>query len=148
MIFEPSLELCLISPSAVMIQKALFDTVGIFDEHLPACEDYDMWLRITCQYPVDLIETPLILKRGGHADQLSKSAGLDRYRIQSLVKLISSGRLTKSQYGAVVCRLIDKCAIYAAGCRKRGRVAEARSYETLAERFMKASECRQRTDDR
>ena len=133
MIFERSLGLCLVSPSAVMIQKPLFDVVGAFDENLPACEDYDLWLRISCRYPVHLIDTPLILKRGGHEDQLSKAPGLDRFRIQSLEKIISSGRLTESQYRAAFRKLRDKCVIYAGGCRKRGRRAEAKSYEMLAE---------------
>ena len=82
-IFEPSLALCLVSPSAVMIRKTLFDSVGLFDEDLPACEDYDLWLRVSCRYPVFLIDEPLLIKRGGHADQLSKAAGLDKYRIQA-----------------------------------------------------------------
>ncbi len=137
MIFERSLGLCLVSPSAVMIRKSLFDVVGVFDEDLPACEDYDLWLRISCRYPVDLIDRPLIIKRGGHADQLSKAAGLDRFRIQALRKIIGSERLTVSQYRAAVSTLQDKCAIYAGGCRKRGREAEAKTYEALAERCRK-----------
>jgi glycosyltransferase involved in cell wall biosynthesis len=133
MIFERSLGLCLVSPSAVMIQKTLFDAVGAFDENLPACEDYDLWLRISCRYPVHLIDTPLIIKRGGHGDQLSKAPGLDRFRIQSLEKIIESGRLTETQNHAAACILRDKCAIYAGGCRKRGREADATYYEALAE---------------
>jgi glycosyltransferase involved in cell wall biosynthesis len=133
MIFELSLGLCLVSPSAVMIQKTLFDAVGAFDENLPACEDYDLWLRISCRYPVHLIDTPLIIKRGGHGDQLSKAPGLDRFRIESLEKIIESGRLTEAQNHAAACILRDKCAIYAGGCRKRGREAEAVYYEILAE---------------
>lgn len=133
MIFERSLGLCLISPSAVMIKKPLFDAVGVFDENLPACEDYDLWLRVSCRYPVHLIDTPLIMKRGGHGDQLSKAAGLDRFRIQSLGKIIESGQLTESQYRAAVTTLQDKCTIYAGGCRKRGREAEAKYYEALTE---------------
>jgi len=96
-IFEQSLYLCLVSPSAVMIKQNLFEEVGMFDESLPACEDYDMWLRVSCRYPVFLIDTPLIIKRGGHADQLSRSSGLDRYRIQSLKKIIESNLLTDEQ---------------------------------------------------
>ena len=141
MIFERSLGLCLVSPSAVMIQKKLFDAVGVFDENLPACEDYDLWLRISSRYPVHLIDTPLIIKRGGHEDQLSKAPGLDRFRIQSLEKIISSGRLTESQNRAAVRKIRDKCVIYAGGCRKRGRRAEAKLYEMLAEKY-------RMTDDR
>jgi hypothetical protein len=133
MIFERSLELCLVSPSAVMIQKNLFNAIGVFDENLPACEDYDLWLRISSRYPIDLIDIPLTIKRGGHEDQLSRAAGLDRFRIQSLEKIILSGQLTQSQYRTAVRKLRDKCVIYAGGCRKRGRWAEAESYETLAE---------------
>ena len=131
MIFKPSLALCLVSPSAVMIRKTLFDTVGLFDESLPACEDYDLWLRVSCRYPVFLIDEPLIIKRGGHEDQLSKAAGLDKYRIQSLKKLIESGPLTESQKHAAIKTLQEKSTIYAGGCRKRGREDEAKYYEEL-----------------
>jgi glycosyltransferase involved in cell wall biosynthesis len=135
MIFERSLALCLVSPSAVMIKKSLFGTVGIFDEHLPACEDYDLWLRISCRYPVHLIETALIIKRGGHDDQLSKATGLDKYRIQSLVKIIDSDLLTPRQYQAALITLKEKCEVYAGGCRKRGREEEAKYFDLLAGKY-------------
>jgi glycosyltransferase involved in cell wall biosynthesis len=124
MIFEKSLALCLVSPSAVMMKRSLFEEVGLFDEDLPACEDYDLWLRISWRYPVDLIETPLIIKRGGHTDQLSKAPGLDKFRIQSLKKIIERGQLE-----------LAKCDIYAGGCRKRGKNDEARYYEELADSY-------------
>jgi GT2 family glycosyltransferase len=135
MIFEPSLSLCLISPSAVMMKCSLFDEVGLFDEELPACEDYDLWLRVSCRYPVYLIDTPLIVKRGGHEDQLSRSPGLDKYRIKAIIKIIKSHLLSKRQHRAAVRTLKEKCAIYASGCRKRGRVDEAEHYEALAKRY-------------
>ena len=135
MIFEPSLALCLVSPSAVMMRRRLFDEVGLFDEELPACEDYDLWLRVSCRYPVYLIDTPLIVKRGGHEDQLSRSPGLDKYRIASLKNIVESDLLSEAQYRAAVKTLKEKCAIYAAGCRKRGRVDEAEYYEELMKRY-------------
>jgi len=135
MIFEKSLALCLVSPSAVMMRRSLFDEVGLFDEDLPACEDYDLWLRLSWRYPVHLIETPLIIKRGGHADQLSKAPGLDKYRIQSLKKIIESGYLDGDSGKAAVQTLQEKCAIYAGGCRKRGKADEAEYYEELAVKF-------------
>lgn len=134
MIFEPSLELCLVSPSAVMIRRELFDEVGLFDESLPACEDYDLWLRISCRYPVHLIDTPLTIKRGGHSDQLSRSPGLDKYRIKSLNNIIESNLLSETQRRAAIHTLREKCRIYADGCRKRGRIEEAADYEKLAKR--------------
>lgn len=125
MIFERSLQLCLVSPSAVMMRRELFDTLGRFDQRLPACEDYDLWLRISCRYPIYRIDTPLIVKRGGHADQLSRAPGLDRYRIQSLTRLIRSQALSPEQAAVAVAMLVRKTAIYANGCRKRGRTQEA-----------------------
>jgi len=136
MIFERSLALCLVSPSAVMIKKSLFDAVGVFDERLPACEDYDLWLRVSCRYPVHLMNTPLIIKRGGHDDQLSKAAGLDKYRIQSLMKIIDSDLLTPQQYKAAVITLKQKSEVYAGGCRKRGREEEAEYFSALAEKYL------------
>jgi glycosyltransferase involved in cell wall biosynthesis len=135
MIFEPSLALCLVSPSAVMIRRNLLEIVGNFDETLPACEDYDLWLRISCRFPVYRIDTPLIIKRGGHEDQLSASIGLDRFRIKAIKKIMESGFLSKDQYAAAVKTLKEKCNIYAAGCRKRGREEEALFYTSLSERF-------------
>jgi glycosyltransferase involved in cell wall biosynthesis len=135
MIFKPSLELCLVSPSAVMIQRSLLDRVGEFDETLPACEDYDLWLRISCRFPVHLIDAPLIIKRGGHDDQLSRGAGLDKFRIKAIEKIIKSGILSDDQYRAAVKTLKKKCDIYAAGCRKRGREEEALYYAKLADQY-------------
>jgi glycosyltransferase involved in cell wall biosynthesis len=135
MIFKPSLKLCLVSPSAVMIRRRLFDRVGGFDETLPACEDYDLWLRISCRFPIHLIDTPLIVKRGGHDDQLSKGAGLDKFRIKAIKKIIKSGLLSEDQHRAAVKTLKKKCAIYAAGCRKRGRTDEAGYYESLSKKY-------------
>jgi len=70
-IFASSLERCMVSPSTVMLKRSLLDEVGLFDESLPACEDYDLWLRIACRYPIHLIKTFLAVKEGGHPDQLS-----------------------------------------------------------------------------
>ena len=52
----PSLELCLVSPSAVMLRRDLFERIGGFDENFPVCEDYDLWLRIAARFgaPPDL----------------------------------------------------------------------------------------------
>ena len=135
MIFERSLDLCLVSPSAVMVRRELFEKVGLFDESLPACEDYDLWLRVGCRFPVHLIDKPLTIKRGGHEDQLSRQSSLDRYRIRSLVKLIEADRLTLPQRNAAVIALREKCAVYANGCLKRGRLAEALHVTAISRKY-------------
>ena len=135
MIFKNSLDLCLVSPSAVMMNRNIFDDIGLFDETLPACEDYDLWLRISYRYPIHLMDTPLIIKRGGHDDQLSRMPGLDKYRITAIKKVIDNNRLSSDQLKAAVAALIEKCNIYSGGCLKRGRKSEAAYYTDLADEY-------------
>lgn len=135
MIFFESLSLCLVSPSAVMMRKKFFDIVGLFDEDLPSCEDYDLWLRTSVSHPIYLVDIPLVEKRGGHPDQLSARPGLDRYRIASLQKLLDMPELSLEQRDAVIRTLCQKTRIYAAGCRKRGKTEEARQYEKILKAF-------------
>lgn len=127
-IFLQSLERCLVSPSAVMLHRRLFEEIGGFDETLPAAEDYDLWLRVAWRYPVGLVPEPLLIKRGGHADQLSRQRGLDRFRIQALVKLLQERDLPPRYREAARQTLVQKCRIYAQGCEKRGKLDEARWY--------------------
>ena len=89
-IFEKCIPLCIISPSSAMMRRTLFSKVGLFDEALPVCEDYDFWLRVSARFPIFFINRKLIIKRGGHPDQLSqRSWGNDRYRVMALEKLLS-----------------------------------------------------------
>jgi glycosyltransferase involved in cell wall biosynthesis len=131
-IFVPSLKLCLVSPSAVMVRRSLLDEVDLFDEAFPVCEDYDLWLRVSCKYPIHLLNKDLVIKEGGAPDQLSKSLmGMDRFRIKSLVKIIESGCLIARQRNAALRELRAKCEVYGKGCMKRGKKEEGEYYLQL-----------------
>jgi glycosyltransferase involved in cell wall biosynthesis len=132
-IFLPSLERCMVSPSAVVLHRRLLSDHGGFDEDLPAAEDYDLWLRLAWRYEVGLVEAPLVVKRGGHEDQLSSQWGIDRFRIQALVKLLRETDLPETYHRATRRMLAVKCAIYAQGCEKRERYQEAEYYRELGE---------------
>lgn len=135
-IFEKCLPLCVISPSAAVIKRSIFDELGLFDTSLPACEDYDMWLRICAIHPVLYVEHPILRKYGGHDDQLShKYWGMDRFRIVALDKALKSNSLSDSQALNARTMLRKKALIYAKGARKHGRPDEAFDYETLASQF-------------
>jgi glycosyltransferase involved in cell wall biosynthesis len=128
-IFEPSLKRCLVSPSAVMLKRSLLDEIGLFDESFPVCEDYDLWLRVSCRHPVHLIDEALVVKEGGVLDQLSRSRpGLDRFRIQAILKVMTSSVLTKEQAMAALQELSMKCRIYGQGCLRRGKRGEGEYY--------------------
>jgi glycosyltransferase involved in cell wall biosynthesis len=133
-LFFPSLERCMVSPSAVLLYRRLIELHGGFDEDLPAAEDYEMWLRLSWRYEIGLVSEPLVIKRGGHADQLSGQWGIDRYRIRALLKLLQDPELPASEAEAVRRVLARKCAIYAQGCEKRGKIAEADLYRSLGTR--------------
>jgi glycosyltransferase involved in cell wall biosynthesis len=130
-IYLQSLKRCCISPSAVVLDRKLLEEHGGFDEALPAAEDYDLWLRLTWRHEVGLLPEPLVIKRGGHADQLSRLWGLDRYRIRALEKVLQEAELPARCAAAARRVLAAKCAIYAQGCEKRGRMAEALAYRNL-----------------
>ena len=119
-IFEKALPLCVISPSSVLVERSLFDEVGFFDESLPACEDYDLWLRVCARFPVLFVDEPLIVKYGGHEDQLSRRHwGMDRFRIQALRKILAQRDLPIGYRRAAEAMLARKLEIFTRGARKR-----------------------------
>jgi glycosyltransferase involved in cell wall biosynthesis len=125
-IFEQMLPLCAISPSSILMDRVVLQTCGDFDESLPACEDYDLWLRITSRFQVLFLETPYVFKTGGHKDQLSRSIpGLDRFRVQALARALRDCPLTPTQRKLTEEMMVKKASIFAKGCEKRGKHQEA-----------------------
>jgi glycosyltransferase involved in cell wall biosynthesis len=130
---DRSLDLCLISPSCVMFTRSLWDELGPFDESLPACEDYSLWLRVGARHPVGLLPEPLVVKTGGHADQLSRRIiGLDLYRVYAMIDLLRSMTLGAEQRALVAAALRERVRLYAQGCIKHGKDEEAVRVRELA----------------
>ena len=124
-IFDKCLDICRISPSSIIFQKNIINEVGWFDENLSICEDYDLWLRITANFKILFIDKPLVIKYGGHSDQLSKSVnGIEAYRIKSLENLLSNTRLIKDYKRLTIEMLITKLRIYKKGLLKRQKSNE------------------------
>lgn len=135
-IFRACLPRCVISPSASILHQSLFEEFGNFDETLPACEDYDLWLRICATESVAFVPTPQIEKYGGHEDQLSHQHwGMDRFRIQALEKIIGVGRLDTGDHAAARETLVRKAQILSTGARKRSNPERAQYYQAKANRY-------------
>jgi glycosyltransferase involved in cell wall biosynthesis len=118
-LFERSLNMCLISPSSALIRRDIFDQIGLFDTTLPACEDYDLWLRICISHDTTFVPQPLTIKYGGHNDQLSKKYwGMDRFRITSLIKLLNNHNISQNQTKSVLKTLSQKMSILEKGAIK------------------------------
>lgn len=118
-IFEHCIPRCIVSPSAVMIRRSVFDKIGLFDEEMPACEDYDLWLRASLRYQIVTLPDPLIIKRGGHEDQLSRQRGLDIWRIYALQKVLKNAEVDPRMKKTLQKDIDRRTKIVTEGARKR-----------------------------
>ncbi|MBV1870203.1 MAG: glycosyltransferase [Gammaproteobacteria bacterium] len=130
-IWHHCLQRCLITPSAILIKKSVYQELGGFDERMLACEDYDLWLRLSRHFPVGLSPYQGVIKHGGHEDQLSqRHRAMDRFRIYALIKSLNNEEDHACQL-ALHDILIKKITILILGARKRALNDEIRAYETL-----------------
>lgn len=134
-VLDKVLPLCLLSLSAALFRRELFEELGGFDDSLPVCEDYDLGIRIALKYPYHFIQTPLILKRGGHPDQLSKKYwGMDRWRLKVLEKALSLAVQPEDQE-LIKKEIQKKCQILIKGFQKRDKIEEANYYLKIKEKY-------------
>lgn len=146
-IFYHCLPRCVMSPSSILLHRSVIEEFGGFDTSLPVCEDYDLWLRITAHMDVLYIPEKLVVKHGGHADQLSRRFwGIDRYRIQALENLVCSGTLSGVQTRAVIKEMLRKIDIYVSGAQRRDRVHEVRRYAEKRVRYEQVMKKRSSSD--
>ncbi len=138
-IFRHCLPLCAISPSAAVIEKATLLSLGAFDPALPACEDYDLWLRLCHRFPVFYIDAPLITKYGGHEDQLSRRFEvMDRFRARALNRLLRQAPLDNDDFAAAESMLLQKLDILLEGARKHGNQALIDEFEPMRQTWSEA----------
>jgi glycosyltransferase involved in cell wall biosynthesis len=71
----------LVSPQTIVVKRECFEKAGLFDEHLPAMEDWEMALRLSKHYHFKYINEPLVLYYP-QSDSLSrnKSAVIQAYQ--------------------------------------------------------------------
>ena len=135
-IFDKCLDICCISPSSVLIHKSIFKKIGLFDENLPVCEDYDLWLRISAEFPILFLNEKLTIKFGGHSNQLSKKFwGMDRFRVRALENIIKKSSLPKKYKNMAKKTLEKKARIYLKGLKKRNKFKEISIYENKIKQY-------------
>ncbi|WP_281951107.1 glycosyltransferase family 2 protein [Nitrosophilus kaiyonis] len=132
-IFYDSLHLCLISPSAVAIKKELFDEVGLFREDFEVCEDYELWLRVTKKYPIGFSKEKMVIKYGGHQDQLSqKYFAMDRWRVKAMLPFCNDPKVKKVA--------LKKCEILINGAKKHKNLEILKEFEPILHSLRKENE--------
>ena len=135
--FKENLAYCNIAPSSTLIHKQIFQKVGLFDESLEVCEDYDLWLRIALKFDIALIDKKLITKFAGHDDQLSfKHWGMDRFRVIALEKLLQTTK-QHQKIEIIIQELEKKYALLLEGARKYGKIQSISYYKGKLEQFKK-----------
>ena len=136
-IFLENLSFCNIAPSSSLIHKSLLERVGVFDEELEVCEDYDLWLRIAINHKIALVDKKLITKYAGHEDQLSfKHWGMDRFRVISLEKLLKDKEnIDESKHQLIKEELLKKYTLLLKGAIKYEKKEDIKNYEQILAKF-------------
>lgn len=118
--FAPSTRLCVISPSAALFPRQALSRWGIFDETMPVAEDYDLWLRVTAHEQVGFVTEALTIKKGGHANQLSRRPLLDYWQVKALNKILRFGELNQNKKAIALEQMHSKMEILEKGAHKNG----------------------------
>lgn len=131
-LFEKCIQQCFIGPSTVMIEKDLLEEMNYFDESFVVCEDYDLWLKISSLYEIGFIPDPLIIKHGGHVDQLStRYVAMDLWRLRSLKTILTIRDLTELQREAIITLMKKKAELLIKGFEKHGHPEAAEETRIL-----------------
>ncbi|SFV67293.1 glycosyl transferase, family 2 [hydrothermal vent metagenome] len=135
--FVENLSFCNIAPSSVLIHKSIFESIGLFDEGLEVCEDYDLWLRIMIENKIALVDKKLIKKYAGHEDQLSfKYWGMDRFRVFTLEKLLKDeNKISDEKIQMIKKELLKKYTLLLKGAIKHDREEDIEIYEGKIAQF-------------
>lgn len=134
--FIPSLALCLISPSTVILKKEIFKKIGPFREDFPVCEDYDLWLKLTSLYSVEYVDEVLIKKYGGHEDQLSrKLKAMDFYRIKAIDWILEHRNLSELYQKEATSVLVKKAEILIKGYKKHNNLSDLPQVQTILAKY-------------
>jgi glycosyltransferase involved in cell wall biosynthesis len=129
-IFSDALKKCIVGPSTVLLESALFEEFGGFREDIEIAEDYELWLRVLSKHEIGYIDESLIIKRDGDWEQLSKKYNqIEIFRINGLKALIENGYFQGEKSELAKEELLKKIKIYMKGLQKRGKTEEYAKWE-------------------
>ncbi|MCK4305695.1 MAG: glycosyltransferase family 2 protein [Candidatus Eisenbacteria sp.] len=135
-IFEAALEASPMSTSALLAHRSCFASCGAFDENLPACDEYDLWLRFAARYPIYYIpDGPIVTRKSARGDGSSRTWSWDRFRVYALEKAFQSGHLSPNQRFMVAQEIVRKCERLVQGFRRQRSDERSNFYERKRRRF-------------
>ena len=135
-IFASAVRLCCVSPSASLVRRSFLEKAGLFREDFPVCEDFELWLRLSARCETGFLSQALLIKHGGHQDQLSKKYfGMDYWRVKALLPFLESSGLSLEEKKALRESLKEKTAILMKTCRKHNNQAFIRKLEPFLQKM-------------
>lgn len=121
-----------IRTSTAMVKKQCFERIGLFDEDLKECEEYDLWLRIAAHYPMGFINKSLAVYVD-NPDGVSTDSLVGRlYRLKVLEKQYLQDKIPAPLYAQ---RIADTCHYIGRHYIKRGEKERGYSYLLKAQKL-------------
>lgn len=136
-IFEHCLYSNMISLSSAMIHREIFEQLGYFDTSLNACEDYDLWLRVSAFLPVLYIKTPLMIKYLEKDEQKKESIHWEkeRARIYAIEKLLANEELEDSKQILASEIILRRIEMFLREARKLYNLKDVALFESKQRRY-------------
>jgi glycosyltransferase involved in cell wall biosynthesis len=114
-----------IRTSSAVIKKEVLDSIGLFDEELAECEEYDLWLRVASKWPIGFINEPLTV-------YLDNPEGVSVDRLRGRLfrqKVLEKGYLHEQIPASIYTkRLARNCFVIGRHYLRKGEREEARRY--------------------
>jgi GT2 family glycosyltransferase len=106
----------LIQTPSIVVRREVYETLGGFDYRLAGTEDWEMWVRISAQYPIWYEVEPLAIYRM-HSKSLSRSTVTSGFFVQQLYKAaqINQSYLPVTIQHKVLKQTQQNCAYFALG---------------------------------
>ena len=101
------LRACILGSATPIIRRDLFATAGYFDETLPSCQDWDMWIRLSQHCTFDFTSDSLAIAYV-HGNQIS--AGI-KNRISARMILLGSYRQTLLKYPEILAAHLERLGL-------------------------------------
>lgn len=117
------------APSAVLVRRACFREVGLFDEALRASEDWEMWLRVARHYHFGGIGEALLNYRVHGNNMSGNPETMLRYQLLTIEKHFGKVEGDPATWGRNLQRAYGATAYFAAqGYYQHGDVATGEAY--------------------
>ena len=106
-VYDSLIKGCILGSPTPVIKKICFQKAGFFDETLPSCQDWDMWIRISKNYNFDFVPD-ILAKHYVHGVQISVDLNV---KIIAREKLIEKYWIDLSQKPQTLSILLTRLGI-------------------------------------